>query len=271
MDPLIVVAAGDISDCAPPRCPAARTAKRVRAMDPARVLTLGDNQYERGTRAEFSTEYDKTWGRFRGRTRPAPGNHEYLTDGAAGYLHYFGKRAHRGRDGYYSFTKRRWHVVALNSSDGACREVRCGPKSAQVRWLRRDLHGNRRRCTLAYWHHPSWSSGSHGDNTSVRAMWRVLARRGADVVLNGHDHSYERFAPRGADGSAAARGIRQFTVGTGGADLSPISKPYDRLSRKRIDHRNGVLRLALRPRSYNFWFVTAAGTVLDRGGPLRCH
>lgn len=269
--PVIVVAAGDIARCAPPNCAAARTARRVRANDPARVLTMGDNQYERGTLTEFRSQYAKSWGRFRGRTRPTPGNHEYLTKDAGGYFRYFGKQAHRRRDGYYSFNVRGWHVVALNSSDGSCSQVRCGPRSAQVRWLRRDLDEHKRRCTLAYWHHPPWSSGEHGGNTTTRTMWRVLARGGGDVVLNGHDHNYERFAPRAANGSAAARGIRQFIVGTGGGGLRSITKPYASLSRKRIDHRYGVLRLALRPRSYNFRFISAGGRVLDRGGRFRCH
>lgn len=270
-DPVIVVAAGDIADCAPPNCPPARTAGRVRAIAPAWVLTLGDNQYQRGTLAEFNAEYDKTWGRFARRTRPSPGNHEYLTKGADGYFDYFGKRAHRKHGGYYSQRAGGWQVVTLNSSDGDCTQVRCGPKSAQVRWLRRTLADSSRTCTLAYWHHPPWSSGMHGGNRAVRVIWRVLARNGADVVLNGHDHNYERFAPRGADGSADARGIRQFVVGTGGGGLRAVSKPYTRLSRKRIDHRYGVLRLALRPSSYGFRFVTAAGKVLDGGGPFGCH
>jgi len=266
---VVVVAAGDISDCAPPRCPAARTARRVEAIDPTRVLTVGDNQYERGAVREFVAAYGRTWGRFPRRTRPVPGNHEYLTAGARGYFRYFGRRAHRRSNGYYSFDVGAWHVVALNSSNG-CRTVRCGASSRQVNWLRRDLDRHAGRCVLAYWHHPPWSSGAHGGTPAVQPMWRVLARNGGDVVVNGHDHDYERFAPRGADGSAAARGMRQFVVGTGGAELRSFSSPHGRLSRKRIAHRNGVLRLALGRRSFGFRFVTAAGRVLDRGGPIGC-
>ncbi len=271
--PVIVVAAGDIARCAPPNCAAAAYGPPGAGQRPGASVDHGRQSVRAryAGRVQVAVREVLGSGRFRGRTRPTPGNHEYLTKDAGGYFRYFGKQAHRRHDGYYSFNVRGWHVVALNSSDGSCSQVRCGPRSAQVRWLRRDLDDHKRRCTLAYWHHPPWSSGEHGGYTTTRTMWRVLARGGGDVVLNGHDHNYERFAPRAANGSAAARGIRQFIVGAGGGGLRSITKPYASLSRKRIDHRYGVLRLALRPRSYNFRFISAGGRVLDRGGRFRCH
>ena len=266
---LIVAAAGDISQCAPPDCSAERVARRVLAIDPRLVLTLGDHQYPNGTLGQFRSQYAKTWGAFRGRTRPAPGNHEYHTPGARGYFAYFGRRAHPRHGGFYSFNVRGWHFQALNSSEG-CAEVRCSRPSVQGRWLRRDLRRTERSCRLAYWHHPPYSTGDHGSITSTRPMWRALARRGTDIVLNAHSHSYERFARRGADGTMAKRGVRQFVVGTGGAGLDRFVRPPTALDRKRISGRYGVLRLSLRQHAYSWRFVTAAGEVLDRGGPTRC-
>ncbi len=267
--PVVVAAAGDISDCRPLDCDATRTASRVLQIDPAVALTLGDNQYESGTYQEFMAQYDRTWGRFKGRTRPAVGNHEYETPGASGYFRYFGRKAGNPNKGYYSFNEERWHLVALNTGR-LCRPVRCGPDSAQVRWLRRDLRQDDRKCVLAYWHHPPWSTGYHGNNSRVRTLWQTLARRGADVVLNGHDHSYERFARRGAGGGAARNGVRQFVVGTGGRALYGFESPPDRLTQKRIGNRHGVLELLLRQNAYGWRFRSAAGPVLDSGGPVSC-
>ena len=269
--PAVVVAAGDISACAPPSCAAGRTAGLVRRIDPELVLTLGDTQYDTGAPAEFAREYDKTWGTFKGRTRPAPGNHEYLTPGARGYYQYFGKRAHRRHSGYYSFGIRGWHMVALNSNDGLCNEVGCERGSKQLEWLQRDLRTHPRSCVLGYFHHPPWASSANGGNKHVRDMWQALARHHADIVLTGHNHNYERFAPRGPAGAANARGVRQFIVGTGGVPLNLLTPPYAGLSRRVIDDSHGVLRLALRPTSYRYTFVTPAGRVLDRGGPISCR
>ena len=267
----MVVAAGDISNCTGGAdCATARTARVVRAIDPFRVLAIGDTQYSRGALSEYQAEYAKTWGQFKARTRPVPGNHEYLTPGASGYYNYFGKSAHRGHGGYYSYQIRRWHVVALNSSDGLCTNVPCGPGSKQLRWLKHDLHADNRSCVLAYWHHPPFSSGQPGGNRHVRPMWTALARNGADIVLNGHNHNYERFAPRNGVGRSAPNGVRQFIVGTGGTELRPRVGPWDRLSRERIGEHYGVLRLALRATSYKYSFVSATGAVLDSGGPISC-
>lgn len=267
--PLVIAAAGDISSCGTVTCPAAATARLVRAIDPSLVLALGDTQYDRGTLPEFRAEYDNSWGSFRGRTRPVPGNHEYLTPRAAGYFSYFGEQAHPGNDGYYSFNARRWHFVALNSNDGLCRAVACGPGSRQLRWLKRDLRESQHTCEVAYFHHPPWSSTAAGGNRNVRPMFQALARHGADILLGGHDHNYERFARRGADGQKSRHGVRQFIVGTGGVPLNPL-KELDSLSRHGIDRQHGVLRLALSRNSYRYQFVSTAGVVLDRGGPVSC-
>ncbi|HET6622980.1 MAG TPA: Calx-beta domain-containing protein, partial [Gaiellaceae bacterium] len=162
----------------------------------AAVLALGDLQYEDATRAKFGASYDPSWGRLRSITRPVPGNHEYRTDGADGYFGYFGAAAGDPAKGYYSYDLGGWHLVALNSS---CSEVGgCGAGSRQERWLRADLAASSAPCTLAYWHHPRFSSGSHGSDPSYEAFWRALYEAGADVVLVGHDHDYERFAPQTA-------------------------------------------------------------------------
>ena len=199
-----------------------------------------------------------------------PGNHEYLRPGARGYFRYFGGRAGDPDRGYYSQDVGGWHLVALNSGNGRCRPVQCDRDSAQVRWLRRDLRRADSRCVLGYWHHPPWSGGQHGDNGRVRVLWRVLARHGADLVLNGHDHDYERFAPRGASGAAAPDGVRQFVVGTGGAELRPFGDPPGALVERRIAGRHGVLRLALGDSGYRWRYLTARGAVLDTGGPVGC-
>ena len=266
---LVVVAAGDISQCAPPRCSAERTARRVQRIGPDLVLALGDLQYPDGTLGQFRSQYARTWGAFRGRTRPVPGNHEYNTPGARGYFAYFGARARPRHGGYYSYNVRRWHFLAVNSSD-ECDDVSCGPESKQGRWLRRDLQRTDRRCRIAYWHHPPYSTGDDGAIAATRPLWHILARRGTDIVLNGHSHAYERFGRRGADGTAARRGIRQFVVGTGGAGLDRFTHRPTALDRKRIAGRYGVLRLSLRRHSYKWRFVSARGEILDAGGPTRC-
>jgi acid phosphatase type 7 len=260
----VVVAAGDIACEGDPCPPQRRTARLIRRIDPTAVLTLGDNQYPSGALHDFRSSYDPTWGRFRGRTYPSPGNHEYGTPGAAGYFAYFGRRAHPRTNGTYSFNLGRWHFVSINSGRGHV-------TSRQLRWLRRDLVRDRRRCELAYWHHPRWSSGrEHGSDPAMAPLWRVLFRAGVDVVLNGHEHNYERFArlsPRGV--RAPRRGIRQFVAGTGGADLYRLGAGI-RGSQRRIDDRWGVLRLAMRARGYRWAFVGIGGIRLDRGSE-RCH
>ena len=232
------------------------------------VLVLGDVQYEVGARGAFETSYGASWGRVKTSTRPVPGNHEYRMAGAPGYFEYFGTAAGDPAKGYYSFEVGEWHVVALNSN---CAEVGgCDAGSAQERWLRVDLAAHRARCTLAYWHHPRYSSGLHGSSSTYAAFWQALVDASADLVLVGHDHDYERFAPQNARGGRdLARGMREFVVGTGGRSLrkftrvSPNSEARDATS-------FGVLELTLGADAYEWRYRPAVGRFADAGS-ARCH
>ncbi|MES2261104.1 MAG: metallophosphoesterase [Pseudomonadota bacterium] len=276
-----VYAAGDIADCRYSRAQyagAARTAALLDAgmeQDPgSALLTLGDHTYPHGLAAEFRDCYAPTWGRYRDRTYPSPGNHEYLGGKADGYYDYFGNAAGpRGR-GYYSFDLGAWHLVSLNS------QVRGAESDAQLAWLKEDLARHARRCTLAYWHAPLYSSGGHGGDARMRAAWQLLYQAGADLVLSGHDHGYERFAPQDADGRRDdAGGLRQFVVGTGGAYLTPF-RWTEAHSAARDNRRHGVLKLVLGAGSYSWEFLAAdaAGPAPDfpepqenDSGSARCH
>jgi hypothetical protein len=269
-----VYAAGDIAHCVHPDASwsgAAGTAALVSAglaADPrAAVLMLGDATYPRGTAAEFAGCYGPTWGKFKDRTWPAPGNHEYLTAGAAPYFNYFGVAAGRG---YYSLKLGSWRVFSLDSNlAGAAQE-------AQLAWLRAELKRDPARCTLAYWHHPLYSSGMHGNIARMKPAWQALYQAGAELVLSGHDHVYERFAPQDADGRRDdARGLRQFVVGTGGAFPTPMlwAQPN---SEARDSNHDGVLKLVLGEDGYSWEFLPArvhngaVGPAPDRGAG-RCH
>jgi 3',5'-cyclic AMP phosphodiesterase CpdA len=269
-----VYAVGDIARCAyrdPAWSGAAETAATVAAglaLDPgAVVLTLGDHTYPRGTMKEFTDCYAPTWGRFKDRTWPAPGNHEYYTPKAAPYFAYFGERAGRG---YYSFELGGWHIVSLDSN------LAPAGHAAQLDWLRADLASHPARCTLAFWHHPLYSSGGHGSIPKMRDAWELLQQAGAELVLAGHDHDYERFAPQDANGRLdRARGMRQFVVGTGGAYPTPFLLTV-RNSEMRDSGRTGVLRLVLRDGGYDWEFVESARVTTlgvappDRGSDT-CH
>lgn len=269
----LIAAAGDIAcDDGPSRtgrqCRQYAVSQLFRGRGLRAILALGDNQYERGSLSAYRRYFGASWGRFFRVIRPAPGNHEYLTSHASGYFHYFGWRAGSPDRGYYSFNLGSWHLISLNSN---CSEVGgCRVGSPQERWLRRDLAHNRRRCILAYWHHPRFSSGEHGNHDEVAPFWRALYRARADVVLNGHDHDYERFRPQTPDGRLSARGIREFVVGTGGANHYPFAS-LKRNSVKRGWATYGALFLRLRPRSYRFYFVRALGAPLRDSGTIACH
>ena len=270
-----VAAAGDIA-CPPGErtllsvCRQGAVARLIERLRPDVVAPLGDLQYNRGTLREFRGSYAPTWGRLRHRTRPAVGNHEYYTPGASGYFAYWGARAGpRGR-GWYSYDLGSWHVVVLNSN---CDKVPggCGPRSPQVRWLRADLRAHPRRCTLAYWHHARFSSGKHGDDPAVGTLWGTLQAAGADVVLSGHDHDYERFAAMTAEGRADARaGMVQFVVGTGGANSRPIRRVRPH-SRARLSPGFGVLELTLGDGRFAWRFVGVPGTRFRDAGTARCR
>ncbi|MEA2427918.1 MAG: acid phosphatase type 7 [Thermoleophilaceae bacterium] len=240
-----------------------------------RVLTLGDNQYENGELAAFQQSYGPTWGRVKPNTRPAIGNHEYNTSStAAGYFDYFdgigaptGPAGDRGK-GYYSYDVGSWHLVALNSN---CSRVSCAAGSAQEQWLRADLAAHPATCTLAYWHHPLFSSGAHGNIASSKPLFADLYAAGGDVVLNGHDHDYERFAPQTPDGAAdSARGVREFVVGTGGMSQRAFATPKAN-SQLRNTGTYGVLQLTLHASSYDWKFVSESGKPFGDSGSGSCH
>jgi 3',5'-cyclic AMP phosphodiesterase CpdA len=271
--PSVVVTAGDIAVCRTDGDEA--TAKLVEGIDGATVLTLGDNAYPEGSAEDFEECYEPTWGQFKNRIKPVPGNHEYYTEGARGYFEYFGEAAGDPEEGYYSYELRSWHVVALNSNCGEA-QIRCSPSSTQVRWLEEDLAANADEeggCTLAYMHHPRFSSGEeHGSYETVEPMWEALYEAGAEMVLSGHEHNYERFAPQDPSGKAdPQRGIRQFVVGTGGgASDYPILEPLAN-SEVQNDESYGVLKLTLRPKGYEWRFLSAEGGEFTDSGSARCH
>ena len=229
------------------------------------VYTLGDNAYEDGTLTEYNSCYGPSWGRHKARTQPVPGNHEYHTSGAAGYFDYFGAAAGQRGQGYYSYRLGEWFILALNS------EIAAGAGSAQEQWLRQQLAANPVRCTLAYWHKPVFSSGSgHGNDATMAAIWGTLYEFGADVVLAGHDHNYERFAPQTATGQAApGRGIREFVVGTGGRSLRGQGTVRANSEVRNFD-THGVLKLTLRATTYDFEFVPVAGRTFRDSGTGQC-
>lgn len=266
----VLLAAGDIAcDPANPAfndgrgtatlCRQGDVAKMMQRLRPDVVMALGDTLYGGASLAGYRASYEPSWGRFLDETRAVVGNHEYETPSAQGYFDYFGDRAGPQGRGYYSFDEGAWHVVVLNSN---CWEVSCAPSDAQVRWLVKDLRRNRSACLLAAWHHPRWSSGLHGGYEPVSAFLRPLASAGVDVILNGHDHHYERFAPRTADGRADPDGFRQFIVGTGGAEIYPIGVPAALSEERRAAF--GVLELTLGEGGYDWSFESLEGPG-DRG------
>jgi hypothetical protein len=264
-----VVAVGDIASCSDT---GDESTARLLSDIKGTVLTLGDEAYPEGSAEDFEECYDPTWGRFKWRTKPVPGNHEYETEGAEGYFDYFGKAAGDPDEGYYSYNLGKWHIVALNSNCGE-EEIRCGPGSAQVQWLEEDLAANEgKRCTLAYMHHPRFSSGvKHGSTAGVEPLWEALYEAGAEVVLSAHEHNYERFAPQDPEGRAdPQRGIRQFVVGTGGKSHYPILDPLPN-SEVHNDESYGVLKLTLHPKSYEWRFLPAAGGEFTDSGEDKCH
>jgi hypothetical protein len=269
----VVVAAGDLvcgTGTTGALCKHAETAALTTGIAPAAALLLGDIQYESGTLSDFNTFYNPTWGVHNAIARPAPGNHEYQTSGAAGYFDYYngnGVQTGARSEGWYSFNLGAWHIVSLNSN---CASVGgCGAGSAQEVWLRADLAANPAECTLAYWHHPRFSSGQHGNDAITQALWQALYDFGADLILAGHDHNYERFAPQTATGVADARGIRSFVVGTGGKELRSLSTVRAN-SQLRDASSLGVLKLTLHPTSYDWQFVPIPGHTLSDIGSAAC-
>ncbi len=273
----VIVAVGDIA-CPPSdqdhrlERPMAEACRQMETSDLAlqinglaAVLTLGDNQYPNGAIGDFQQSYDRSWGRLKSITRPSMGNHEGLGEG---YYTYFGDAAGPRDRGYYSFDVGAWHVVALNSN---CRIVACDSTSVQLAWLREDLAAHQSLCTLAYWHHPRFSSGQHQDSKVMHPIWEELYASGVDIVLSGHDHDYERFAPFDAGGRVdMSRGIRSFIVGTGGARHA-VFDTIKTGSEVRNQDTFGVLKLTLHPASYEWEFVPEAGKTFTDTGTGRCH
>jgi hypothetical protein len=276
----VIAAAGDIA-CGPAdhnynggvgnqrACNEQATSNLMLRAKLAGVLLLGDDQYENGTLRDFKRSFAPTWGRLGSKLYPAPGNHEYNTAGARGYFRYFGAKAGPDHRGYYSYDIGAWHLIALNSN---CQAIGgCNLTSAQGRWLKTDLAAHRTKCTLAYWHHPRFSSGRHGDEKLADGFWRELYAAGADVVLVGHDHDYERFSPQRPNGRAdPVRGISEFVVGTGGRSHDPINR-VDANSVVRNDKTFGVLELTLHRDRYDWKFVPSGGATFSDAGTAACH
>jgi hypothetical protein len=255
--PEVLVGAGDIADCKQRRGEA--TAKLLDSIAGV-VFTAGDNAYKNGTVREFAKCYGSTWGRHLQRTRPAPGNHDYGTPQAAPYFKYFGANAGPPGRGYYSYNLGPWHIVSLNSNPDAA------SWRAQEEWLRDDLKANAASCVLAYWHHPRFNSGKiYGNQLHTNGLFKILYQRGASVLISGHEHIYERFAPQNPEGNPDAKGVRQFIAGTGGAPLYKIGavKPN---SEVRDTTSHGVLKLTLHASKYDWEFIPVDGqTFRDRG------
>ena len=234
----------------------------------AAVLALGDLQYESGSLSGFNTSYDASWGRVKSITHPAVGNHEYGTANATGYYTYFGSAAGNPAQGYYSYDLGGWHVVVLNSN---CSVVSCAAGSAQEQWLLADLAANPATCTLAYWHHPRFSSGSHGNDSGLAPFWQALYDADADLILVGHEHDYERFGPQNPGGQAdVARGIRELIVGTGGRSQAGFVTLQPN-SEVRMTGTYGILRLTLGSTGYEWAFVPEAGKTFSDTGQGACH
>jgi Ca2+-binding RTX toxin-like protein len=275
-----VYAAGDIASGANQNDEA--TAAILRNHPEGTVITLGDLAYDSGSLSLFNTNYDPTWGTEKARTNPAPGNHEYVVgttpQQGRGYFDYFGAVAHEENAGSYSYDLGSWHIVALNTgqcsgtleADGS--HPRCGPGDPMITWLHNDLAAHTNQCTLAYWHHPRFSSGQEHGNDFARttAIWNELYTANADLVLNGHDHDYERFAPQNVSGAAdSSRGIREFVVGTGGRSLPGFGTMRANSQVRSLTY--GVLKLTLSDGSYDWQFIPVAGQSFTDSGSGQCH
>ena len=257
----VLVGAGDIAVC---NSPGAESTARLLDASEGTVFTAGDNAYFQGSASQYSQCYEPTWGRHRDRTRPTPGNHEYETAGASAYFNYFGENAGPGGLGFYSFEVGNWHVVSLNSNTLA------SEGSAQIQWLRQDLSSTRARCVAAIWHHPLFSSGQNGGVPFMRDAWRTLREMGADVVIQGHDHIYERFARQDENGRATSDGLRGFVVGTGGAELTNMGRLAAN-SESRMSKVFGVLKLTLRSDSYTWQFIAVPPATFTDIGSDSCR
>jgi hypothetical protein len=271
-DTFTLVGAGDIVGCSD-MSGAEATAKLIDAI-PGTVFAAGDLAYQRGTYEEFQKCYGPTWGRFKARTRSTPGNHEYNGATATGYFRYWDGRAGDPGKGYYSYDLGSWHIVVLNTNCGSSELGGCAEGSPEETWLKQDLAAHPSACTLAYGHHALFSSGllpKHAEHPELRAFWQELYDAHADLVLAGHEHSYERFAPQNPEGNPDPdHGIREIVVGTGGRSHTPLgyAKPN---SEVRDDKTYGVLKLTLSPGKYRWEFIPVPGKPFRDSGEGICH
>jgi acid phosphatase type 7 len=257
----VLVGAGDIANCN--NTGAHATAKLLDAIQ-GTVFVAGDNAYPTGAAADYRDCYDPTWGRHRARTRPVPGNHEYQTPGASGYFDYFGASAGSVGLGYYSYAVGPWLVLAINS------EIPSSSGSPQYQWVSDELTRNPRPCTAVIWHRPLFSSGRNGANRDMQDLWRLLYQLNVEIVINGHDHIYERFAPQTADGVLdAQRGVRQFTVGTGGAPATALARTA--ANSESAANVLGVAKFTLQNGAYRWEFIPADGETFRDAGAGTCH
>lgn len=260
----MLIGAGDISGCESDGD--YLTAEMLDTI-PGIVFTTGDHAYPTGTFQQFRDCYDRAWGRHKARTRPTPGNHDYMTQRATPYFNYFGEAAGKRGEGYYAYDAGAWRVIVLNS------EIPTRRGSSQERWLRAELEANGRQCILAYWHRPLYSSvrEERRFREQVKPLWDALYDAGADVVVNGHDHVYERFSKMDPSGKLdAQKGIRQFIVGTGGRSLYPFGRPSEH-SQVRNNTTYGVLKLTLRDGGYDWEFITPPGATFSDSGSDECN
>ncbi|HEX2722049.1 MAG TPA: metallophosphoesterase [Gemmatimonadaceae bacterium] len=238
------------------------------------VISIGDNAYPSGTATQFARCFTNSWGdahkRIMKYIRPAPGNHEYRTRGAEPYFKYFGEKAGPPGKGYYSFDFGDWHVLSLNS-ELVANPGRAAERREQEDWLKEDLATHQRLCTLAYFHRPLFSSGEHGNEPSMRTLWKVLYDHGVDLIINGHEHNYERFLPQTPAGVAdSVRGIEEIVVGTGGGDLRGMRRQRARNSAAAIHGYFGVIKLSLGAGEYRRAFIDTQRRIWDEGG-RKCH
>jgi acid phosphatase type 7 len=283
----VLVGAGDIAFCG--TSPDDSTGRLVadivtfyqKQEVPVVVFTAGDNAYPRGTSTNYKNCYDPAWGsgrKLKAITRPSPGNHEYQSKGAAGYYGYFGEAAGNGNKGFYNYSLAGWDIYALNSEilqtdrSGPTRRAYRSLAEEQSRWLKERLEGPTSDCSIAYWHHPRWNSGPYGNDPGLDPLWQQLYASGAEIVITGHEHLYERFKPLRPDSTVdEAHGITQFVVGTGGADLRRFKGTRNPgISERRHDDKYGVLLLALEADRARWRFITPAGETVDQG-VVECH
>ncbi|QKV81254.1 discoidin domain-containing protein [Amycolatopsis sp. Hca4] len=265
----VLAAAGDIAEqctASSSSCVHPKTAKLVENMNPAAVITMGDNQYDEPTLSDFKNYYDKTWGKFKNITHPIPGNHESYSK-FTGYEQYFGAIAKPQGQRYYSWEMGNWHFIALDSNDFVTHDDFAEPP--QITWLKQDLANNKKGCVAAYYHHPRWSSGDHGDNIDSIQLWNLMVANKVDLVLNGHDHDYERFVPQNADGKADAAGPVEIVGGSGGANLYDLSPAH--ATTAKLLKTFGVLKLSMTDTTFQTQLIGVDGKVLDSSPTYTCH